>query len=175
MVIAGIALGKVTGHLGQCLAGGQTDADGHPHIAADALMQGLAPGFPFLGRAAGEAHKAFVDGVAPGLGSRLTDQAHHAGGELAVQLVVAAESGDIGMGILLLQLEIGHAGGDAQRLGFGGTGHHTAIVVAEHYHGLSLQIRPEHPFARHVAVVAVHNSVDHRCQFLMVHTTTPHT
>ena len=111
----------------------------------------------------------------------LAQHGHHPCRHIGVEGVVGREGRYPGVGKLLLELEKGHALGDIQRLGLARTGHHAAVVVAEHDDGLVRQVGTEHTLARAEKVIAVHQPYHctspplRRRLALMVYSTTPHT
>jgi hypothetical protein len=64
-----------------------------------------------------------------------------------IYFVVGGEDGDVLIRVLLEHLEVGHACGDAECLRLVAAGHDATVVVRQHHHGLSLQVRTEHTLA----------------------------
>ena len=117
------------GNLRQRLVRCEADAHGQSHRTPDALIQMLAPLLEIHALHAVEIDEALVDAVAEVGGCLLADDHHHARGQVAIQLVVAAEDGYLLIRELLLHLEIGGALLDAQRLGLVAAGHYAAVVI----------------------------------------------
>ena len=123
-------LRQFRGDLRQRLVRCEADAHGQPHGAPDALVQTLAPLLEIDALHAVEIDEALVDAVAEVGGRLLADDHHHARGQVAIQLVVAAEDGDILIFKLLLHLEIGCALLDTQCLRLVAAGHYATVVIA---------------------------------------------
>ena len=159
MPVAREFLGEVAGHLGHRLVGTQPDAHGHTRPLPDFPVQPFAPRLIVRALHPAETDETLVNGI-PEICRRLgPDDGHHARSHFAVKLIVGREHGNLGLREKLSQPEIGRAGLDAQCLGLVAPRHHAAVVVRQHHHGFSLQIRTENPFATHIAVVAVNNAV----------------
>ena len=166
MMIAGILLGKVGGHLSQCLGGSKADADGHSDTAFDLQVHVLTPGLQVHVLHTLEVDEAFVNAVAEVGRHFLTNEAHYASSEFTIQFVVRREGCNLLIGILLQHLEIGHACLDAQFLGFIRSCHHASIIVRQHHDGLVLQIRPKDTLARNVAVITIDDAVHNLSDYL---------
>ena len=76
-----------------------------------------------------EIDKALIDGITEVGWGFLTDDMHHPTCEFTVQLIVAAEDGDLFMRELLCYLVIRGALFDAQRLGLVGSRHDTTVII----------------------------------------------
>ena len=156
-----VGLGALIGQLAEDLRRGhpQRDRDAGPlqDIGPDAQPQGLG----IIIRHVGETQEGFVDRIDLEVTRLLSEGGHHALGEIAVDGEVGREDADAVRFAGPTHLEIGRAHRDAQRLGFGRTRDHAAVVVREHHDRHADERRIEGALARGVEVVAVGEGAEH--------------
>lgn len=153
VAVTGVALGKLTGNLGQRLGRGDANAHGHAQPLVDAPVEPLAPCLEVEMVHAVEYAEALVDGIAVEHRGLAAHDVHQAPRHVGVKLVVAGEGVDSLVGELLLQLEERGAGFDAHGLGLVAARHNAAVVVGQHDDGLAFQVWPEGALATDVAII----------------------
>ena len=138
---ARMLLGHMVGQLGQCFGG----SNAHAHRNARPLHHALAHGITQLAQVgcASEVYKTFVNGVHLRARRILTQNLHHAVGQVGIQSVVAAECKHAVLGDQGFAFKPGLAHAHAQGFGFVGARYHAAIVVRQHHHGHVAQVGAE--------------------------------
>ena len=133
------------------------------------VLVGATPGLQVEVIHAVEDAESLVDGVAMKLRCFVAHDVHQPSCHVGVELVVARKGIESGTGKELGQLKGGCTGLHAQGLGFVAARHDAPVVVAQHNHGLAIEVGAERPLATHIAVVDIYQSiVSHRCHRLIV-------
>ena len=154
-----VFLGKLGGHLGECLGGSDTQRDGDARALGDGLDHQLAiPDEVSAVAHTAEVEEGFIYGIDVEPWSVSGKQGHHPAAHVAVEVVVGREDSHIVLLQTFLYLIEGFAHLDAQCLALFAARNDAAVVVAEDNHGLVPQIGMEHPLARTVEIVAVGQS-----------------
>ena len=150
-------IGQFTKYLRRGHSQRNRDAGELEDIGADTQPQGLRIGIGHVGKP----QECLVDRIDLKVARLFAQRGHHAFGEIAVDLEVGREDPDA-MGFAgTTHLEIRRAHRDTERLGFGRTRDHAAVVIREHHDRHADQRRIEGSLARGVEVIAVGEGAEH--------------
>ena len=135
----GILLGRMVGEFRQSLARPKTDATSDTGPLPDDLPP-LAPQRFQIGKTAG-IDETLVNAVHLKRRGKSGDGLHHPVGNIGIETVVTGKDRNTARAEVIPAAEIRLPHRNTQQLGLGITGNDTAIVVGQHHHRLTAQIR----------------------------------
>ena len=156
-----VGLGPLVGQLAEHLGRGHPQRDRDAGALQDVSADTQAKGLGIVVGHVGEPQESFVDRVDLEVTRLLAEGGHDAFGEIPVDREIGREDAHTVGFTGATHFEIRCAHRDAQRLRFGRTRHHAAIIVRQDHDRHADQRRVEGALARGVEVIAVGEGAEH--------------